>query len=89
MNLPSLNRDVAVASLANHLRTRPEVAREAYRSFINVWEEVPYVRSESVQTILDLQPKDNVKTITPEKYIDNSLIRELETSGFIKPLYRR
>ena len=26
----------------------------AYRSFVNVWEEVPYVRAESVQAILDL-----------------------------------
>jgi hypothetical protein len=49
--------DVAVTSLAKHLRTRPEIAIEAYRSFVNVWEEVPYVRAESVQTILDLQSK--------------------------------
>jgi hypothetical protein len=47
------------------------------------------VRAESVQTILDLQPKENVKNITPDKYIDNSLIKELETSGFVKALYRR
>ncbi len=89
MKIARESLEVAVASLAKHLRTRPEIAREAYRSFINVWEEVPYVRSESVQTILDLQPKDNVKNITPEKYIDNSLIKELETSGFVKALYRR
>ena len=89
MKIARESPDVAVVSLAKHLRTRPEIAREAYRSFINVWEEVPYVRVESLQTILDLQPKENVKNITPDKYIDNSLIKELETSGFVKALYRR
>ena len=88
MKIARESPDVAVASLAKHLRTRPEIAREAYRSFINVWE-VPYVRVESTQTILDLQPKENVKNTTPDKYIDNSLIKELETSGFVKALYRR
>jgi ABC-type nitrate/sulfonate/bicarbonate transport system substrate-binding protein len=89
MKIARESPDVAVASLTKHLRTRPEIAREAYRSFINVWEEVPYVRVEAVQTILDLQPKENAKNITAEKYIDNSLIKELETSGFVKALYRK
>ena len=81
--------DIVIASLVKHLRVRAEIAREAYRSFVNVWEEVPYVRVESVQAILDFQPKESVKDITPERYIDDSLIKELEISGFIKGLYRR
>ena len=81
--------EVVTASLAKHLRIPADIARGAYRSFVNVWEEVPYVRAESVQAILDFLPKEQVKDITPEKYIDNSLIKELETSGFIKNLYRK
>jgi len=81
--------DVIVASLMKHLRIKPDIAREAYRSFALVWEEVPYVRAESVQTIIDLQPRELVKDITPEKFIDNSLVRELETTGFIKNLGRK
>jgi hypothetical protein len=81
--------DAVVASLMKHVRSPQEVARGAYRSFVNVWEEVPYVRAESVQAILDFLPREQVKNITPEKYIDNSLIRELESSGFIKTLYRK
>ena len=42
-----------------------------------------------MQAILDFLPKEQVKDVTPEKYIDNSLIKELETSGFIKSLSRR
>jgi ABC-type nitrate/sulfonate/bicarbonate transport system substrate-binding protein len=89
MNIIKERPEVIVASLSKHLRTRPEIAKEAYRSFANVWEEVPYVRAESVQTILDLQPKEAVKDVSPNTLIDNSLIKELETSGFIKSLYRR
>jgi len=81
--------DIVVASLMKHLRIPLDIARGAYRSFVNVWEEVPYVRSDSVQAILDFLPREQVKDITPEKYIDNSLIKELETSGFIKTLYRK
>lgn len=81
--------ELIVASLVKHLRVKPDIAKEAYRSFAHVWEDVPYVRAESVQTILDLQPKDAVKDITPERYIDNSLVKELETTGFIKSLQRR
>jgi hypothetical protein len=79
---------VVVASLMRHLRIPEDVARGAYRSFVNVWEEVPYVRAESVQAILDFLPREQAKGITPEKYIDNSLIKELDSSGFIKNLYR-
>jgi ABC-type nitrate/sulfonate/bicarbonate transport system substrate-binding protein len=81
--------DVVIASLMKHLRIAQDVARGAYRSFVNVWEEVPYVRTDSVQAILDFLPKEQVKDVTPEKHIDNSLIKELESSGFIKSLYRK
>ncbi|MGZ8425663.1 MAG: ABC transporter substrate-binding protein [Candidatus Binatia bacterium] len=89
MKLVREKPEVVTASLMKHLRIPQEIARGAYRSFANVWEEVPYVRAESVQAILDFLPKEQVKEITPEKYIDNSLIRELETSGFVKDLYRK
>lgn len=86
MKLVREKPEVATASLMKHLRIPQEIARGAYRSFVNVWEEIPYVRTESVQAVLDLLPKEQVKQLTPEKYIDNSLIRELETSGFVKSL---
>ncbi|MGZ8499250.1 MAG: ABC transporter substrate-binding protein [Candidatus Binatia bacterium] len=89
MKLVREKPEVVTASLMKHLRIPQEIARGAYRSFANVWEEVPYVRAESVQAILDFLPKEQVKEITPDKYIDNSLIRELETSGFVKGLYRK
>jgi ABC-type nitrate/sulfonate/bicarbonate transport system substrate-binding protein len=89
MKLINERPEAIVGSLAKHLRVRPEIAKEAYRSFAHVWEDVPYVRAESVQTILDLHAREAVKDITPEKYIENGLIKELEATGFIKGLYRK
>jgi len=79
----------ALASIVKHLRVKPDVASEAYRSFAKVWEEVPSVRSDSVQAILDMQPKEVVRDIQPERFIDNSLLKELEESGFFKELYKQ
>ena len=81
--------EFALASIVKHLRVKPDVAREAYRSFAKVWEEIPSVRSDSVQAILDMQPREVVRDIQPERFIDNSLIKELEESGFFKELYKQ
>ncbi len=89
MKLVREKPEAVTASLMKHLRIPQDIARGAYRSFVNVWEEVPYVRAESVQAIMDFLPKEQVKDLTPERYIDNSLIRELETSGFVKNLNRK
>ena len=80
---------LAVASIVKRLKLAPEAARSSYPSHANVWEDVPYVRKESVQAILDAFPKETLKNVTPEKFIDNSLLKELEDSGFVSRLYRK
>jgi hypothetical protein len=47
------------------------------------------VRRDSVQVILDQYPKDQLKNLSYEKLVDNSLLQQLESSGFIKGLHRR
>jgi len=79
----------AVGAIVKRLRMKPDAARVAYRAFANVWEEIPYVLSESVQAILDLHPREAVKNVTPEKFIDHSPLKQLEESGFIRDLYRK
>ncbi len=81
--------DLGVASVAKRLRVAPEVARSAYPPHARVWEEVPYVRSDSVQVILDLYSKEAEKNVALEKLIDNSPLKELEDSGFVREPYRR
>ncbi len=71
--------------------TDPEGLERAYKDYSNVFPEVPYPNPDGVKTMLDdLAPKNpKAAAADPKTFVDLSLIRELETSGFIKQLYRR
>ena len=53
--------------------------------------EVPYPSAEGVKTLLDdIAPRTpKAATADPESFVDMSFVQELETSGFIKHLYKR
>ena len=68
--------------------TGAEDLEETYKTFVGAWDKVPYVSSAAVQTILNLSTSPNAKTAKPEQFIDNSIIEELERSGFINQLYQ-
>ena len=69
----------------------PEGLERAYKDYANAFPEVPYPTSDGVKTMLDDLAIKNPKAAAadPKTYVDMSLVRELETSGFIKQLYRR
>jgi ABC-type nitrate/sulfonate/bicarbonate transport system substrate-binding protein len=77
--------ELAIAAVAKRMRLAPDAVRAAYAPHGRVWEEIPYVRTDSVQAILDLYPGEK----NPERFIDNSPLRELEESGFVRELYRK
>jgi ABC-type nitrate/sulfonate/bicarbonate transport system substrate-binding protein len=81
--------DLAMASISRRMRVSLELVRPAYQPHENVLEEIPYVRRDSVQVIFDQYPKEQVKNLTYEKLVDNSLLQQLEESGFIRNLYRK
>ena len=69
----------------------PEGLERAYQDYSNVFPEVPYPTPEGVKTMLDDMAVKNPKAATadPRAFVDQSLIRELESSGFIKQLYKK
>jgi NitT/TauT family transport system substrate-binding protein len=69
----------------------PEGLERAYKDYSNVFPEVPYPTPEGVKTMLDdLAPKNpKAATADPKAFVDQSLVRELEASGFIKQLYKK
>lgn len=69
--------------------TNEEDLEETYRTFVGVWERVPYVSTSAVQTILNFSNHAKAKTAKPEQFIDNSIVAELERSGFINQLYQQ
>ena len=78
--------ELAVATVANRLRVTTEVARAGYPPHARVLEEVPYVRADSVQAIVELFAAD--RTVAA-RLIDNSALKELVDSGFVKELNQK
>jgi NitT/TauT family transport system substrate-binding protein len=69
----------------------PEGLQRAYKDYSNVFPEVPYPTPDGVKTMLDYSARTNPKAATadPKTFVDPSLIKELDSTGFIKQLYRR
>ncbi len=69
----------------------PEGLERAYKDYSNAFPEVPYPTPEGVKTMLDDLARTNPKAAAadPKTFVDQSLIKELDSSGFIKRLYRK
>jgi NitT/TauT family transport system substrate-binding protein len=87
------NRKESIEVLAKKLRTAPSQTKYLERSHAlynsGYFENVPYPSLKGVTTLLEFFAKDNPKarSADPRSFIDNSLIKELDDSGFIKKLY--
>jgi len=81
--------ELAIAAISKRMRVPVDYVRSVYQPHDNVLEEIPYVRRDSVQAILEQYPKEQLKNLSYEKLVDNSLLQQLEESGFIKNLNRR
>jgi hypothetical protein len=68
--------------------TNQEDLDETYQTFIKVWERLPYVSAAAVQSVLN-SPAIPALSPRSRKIIDNSLLNELEKSGFGNQLYGR
>jgi hypothetical protein len=55
------------------------------------YEQLPYPSIRGVETVLGYIEKDNPKAkgADPKSFVDDSLLREIEASGFVKMLYRK
>jgi ABC-type nitrate/sulfonate/bicarbonate transport system substrate-binding protein len=83
------DRAFAYQVLQKYLQTDdPEVLEEVYSAYLP--KRVPLVVPEGVRRVLeDLAARDPAAlSAAPEQFYDNSLIEELERSGFIGALYR-
>ncbi len=81
--------ELAIAAISKRMRVPVDYVRSVYQPHDNVLEEIPYVRRDSVQAILEQYPKEQLKNLSYEKLVDNSLLQQLEDSGFIKGLSRK
>ena len=69
----------------------PEGLERAYHDYSNIFPEAPYPTPDGVKTMLDYLAAKNPKAASadPKEYVDPSLIKEFDSSGFIKQLYKK
>lgn len=69
----------------------PEALERAYNAYIPIFNEAPYPTPEGVKTMLDYLAVRDPKAAAadPKAFVDMSLVKELEASGFIKQLYKK
>jgi NitT/TauT family transport system substrate-binding protein len=86
------NKEETKALIGRNLKTTdPEGLERAYRAYNAAFPEVPYPNAEGVKTLLDDMAPRTPKAAhaDPKSFVDMSVVQELETSGFIKQLYKR
>jgi len=86
------NKEDTKALIGKNLKSNdPEGLERAYTAYNAAYPEVPYPSAEGVKTLLDdIAPRTpKAATADPKSFVDMSFVQELETSGFIKQLYKR
>jgi len=64
-----------------------EILLESYRTSIPHIPERPYVKKEIVEAALKLSKREAARNADAEKFYDNSVVKEIEASGFIASLF--
>lgn len=86
------DKPFALKVLSDYIKTDDkDVLEETYDLFINrIVPKVPYISDASVQAMIDdTAAKDaRAKGMKPESFVDNSIFKEIEASGFVNSLYK-
>jgi hypothetical protein len=71
--------------------TDPEGLERTYKNYTSVLLDVPYPDPAGIKTLLDDMAPKNPKAAAadPKSFVDQSFVQEMETSGFIKQLYKK
>ncbi len=89
------NKKESLEIVRKKLRINADQERNLERSYdllaTKYYESMPYPSLRGVETVLGLVEKDNpkAKEADPKSFVDDSLLREIDASGFIKTLYPR
>ena len=80
--------EVAKKALVDFLGTKdPEMIDDSYQSLADLFLKVPYMPEEAIRTVLSFSDNPKAVSADPKDFYDNSLLKELEDSGFVKELY--
>jgi NitT/TauT family transport system substrate-binding protein len=89
------NRKESLEVVKKKLRIEAKQERNLERAFdllnAKYYESLPYPSMRGVETVLGFVEKDHpkAKTADPKSFVDESLLREIDQSGFVKTLYQK
>jgi hypothetical protein len=86
------DRDGTMQVIGKYLKVEdPEALRRAWEEHKEVFPVVPIPTPAGVATALaeEIRKRPELAKLDPATFVDPSIVRELETSGFIGALYRR
>ncbi|MBI2371441.1 MAG: ABC transporter substrate-binding protein [Deltaproteobacteria bacterium] len=82
--------ELAKRATARYLKTQdPEILEESYRAFLPLFPRMPYVSAAAIRSLLSVADHPRAKSADPEEFFDNSHLKALEDSGFIRELERK
>lgn len=85
------DREGSIRALSKYLRINDrEALEEVYRIYFDIYQPIPHPSPAAIQTQLSwMAEKDpRAKAAKPEQFIDGSILREIEKSGFAARLYQ-
>jgi NitT/TauT family transport system substrate-binding protein len=86
------DKDATKTIIGKYTRfTDPEGLERTYKNYTSVLLDVPYADPAGIKTLLDDMAPRNPKAAAadPNSFVDASFVREMESSGFIKQLYKK
>ena len=80
--------EIAKKALADFLGSKdPEMINDSYDSLEDLFLKIPYMPDEAIRTVLSLSDNPKAATANLKDFYDNTLLKELDESGFVKELY--
>ena len=86
------NQEASIRAMSKYLRIDDrEALEDVYRLYKEIYPQVPYVSPAAIQTQLTwMAERDSrARTAKPEQFIDGTILREIEKSGFVAKLYEK
>jgi ABC-type nitrate/sulfonate/bicarbonate transport system substrate-binding protein len=86
------NKELAMNIFGKYTKTEDRgILEAAYQAYIDKTEKVPYIKPSAVKLAIELlaEKDPRFRTARPEDFIDNSIVKEIEDSGFVEKLYGR
>jgi NitT/TauT family transport system substrate-binding protein len=86
------NQEASIRTMSKYLRIDDrEALEDVYRLYKDIYPQVPHVSPAAIQTQLTWMAERDprARTAKPEQFIDGTILREIEKSGFVATLYGR